>query len=167
MCGLPFAGKSTLARQLAERTGARVVVLDAINGERGLGLDGAAIPPDEWRRTYDEAYRRIAEQLSAGHSVIFDHGNFSRAERDEVRAVGRRARARVRFVYVPVAAEEARRRWLRNRQSHERYDVRDDDFALALRVFESPDEEPDVLRVEDRAAELRWADSPPAQAEAS
>ncbi|HEX9037633.1 MAG TPA: hypothetical protein VF808_11650 [Ktedonobacterales bacterium] len=31
LCGLPFAGKSTLARLLAGRTGARLIVLDAIN----------------------------------------------------------------------------------------------------------------------------------------
>jgi hypothetical protein len=40
LCGLPFAGKSSVARKLATRTGAVLVSLDAINGEYDVGLDG-------------------------------------------------------------------------------------------------------------------------------
>jgi predicted kinase len=138
LCGLPFAGKSTLAAALAGATGAAVVPLDAINHERGLGVDGSAIPPDEWGRTYDEAYRRIVLHLANGKSVIFDHGNFTRSERDQVRAVGARAGANVRFIYVQISEDEARRRLLSNRQTLERYDVRDNDFDLVLRMFEPP-----------------------------
>lgn len=144
-CGLPFAGKSVVAARLAQRTGADVVRLDTINHERGLGLDGAALLPEDWKRTYAEAYRRLAHALASGRSVIFDHANFTRAERERVRAIATEAGARACFVYVPVAAEEARRRLLRNRQTHERYDVRDDDFALVVQHFEPPDDEPDVV----------------------
>jgi predicted kinase len=59
MCGLPFAGKSTVAAALATRIGASIVRLDAINSERGLGVGGDAIPPQEWDRTYAEAYDRL------------------------------------------------------------------------------------------------------------
>ena len=154
MCGLPFAGKSMLAAVLGARTGWPIVRLDAINAERGIGLDSAPITPEQWQSTYAEAYRRLAETLAAGQSVIFDHGSFSRAERDEVRAIGARAGVRVRFIYVPVSPEEARRRWLDNRRTRVRYDVRDDDFAHALRAFEPPDDEPDVLSEEALDAEV-------------
>jgi predicted kinase len=145
LCGLPFAGKSTVAGALARRSGAPVIRLDAINHERGLGLDGSAISWDEWERTYDEAYRRIDRALADGRSVIFDHGNFNRSERDRVREIAKRRQARVVTIYVPVAPDEARRRWLRNRETGERYDVRDEDFELALRMFEPPDAEADVV----------------------
>jgi predicted kinase len=101
LCGLPFAGKSSVAGALARRSGAPVIRLDAINHERGLGLDGSAIPWDEWERTYDEAYRRIDRALADGNSVIFDHGNFNRSERDRVREIGKRHQARVVTIYVP------------------------------------------------------------------
>ena len=55
MCGLPFAGKTTLATALAERFGWQYISLDAINTERGMGLNGRAIEPDEWSETYSEA----------------------------------------------------------------------------------------------------------------
>jgi predicted kinase len=156
MCGLPFAGKSTAARALQSRTNARLVQLDAINAERGLGLDGSAIPEHEWSRTYAEAYRRVAHHLEDGEVVIFDHGNFTRSERDAVREIARRAGSEVRFIYVPANVDEARRRWLANRQTHERYDVRDEDFDLALRMFEPPDAEPDVLPLAALRRELSF-----------
>jgi predicted kinase len=156
MCGLPFAGKSTAARALQSRTKAALVQLDAINAERGLGLDGSAIPEHEWSRTYAEAYRRVAHHLGNGQVVIFDHGNFTRRERDEVRDTARRTGSDVRFVYVSVSAEEARSRWLQNRETHQRYDVRDEDFDIAVRIFEPPDGETDVVTLETLQRELTF-----------
>jgi predicted kinase len=145
-----------VAGQLARLTGAIVIRLDAINHEFGIGLEGAEISADEWQRTYDEAYRRIAQQLVAGVSVIFDHGNFSRAERDQVRVIGARAGAQVQFMYVPVSRDEARGRLLVNRQTSARHDVRDDNFEQAVSIFEPPDSEPDVLNVQHPGPDLGW-----------
>jgi hypothetical protein len=44
LCGLPFAGKSTVARQLAAELGAPIVRLDDINAERGLGRVSSRLP---------------------------------------------------------------------------------------------------------------------------
>jgi len=71
-------------------------------------------------------------------------------------AIGARAGARVRLVYVPIPADLAHRRLLVNRQTRERYDVRDDDFELAVGSFQPPDGEPDVLDIEQLGAELAW-----------
>ena len=148
LCGLPFAGKSTLARALAAHTAASLVVLDAINHERGLGLAGWTISADDWRRTYAEAYRQISTHLAGGRSVIFDHANLTRAERDQVRAIGQRAGAQVQFLYVAVSEAVVRQRWRTNRQTGERYDVPDEMFELAMRAFQAPDGELDVLKIE-------------------
>lgn len=161
-CGLPFAGKSTAARALSSRMAVSIVELDAINSERGVGLNGSIIEQADWDRTYAEAYRRLSEYLAQGQTVIFDHGNFSRGEREAVREIARSAGAGVCFVYVRVSEEEARGRWLRNRETHERYDVRDDNFALALRLFDPPDEEPDVLELDQLDEHLSGAAAEPA-----
>jgi len=86
--------------------------------------------------------------------VIFDHGDFSRAERDQVRAIGARDAANVRFMYVQITEDEARRRLLNNRQSLQRYDVRDDDFELVLRIFQPPVDEVQVEVIQDLETEL-------------
>ncbi len=44
LCGLPFAGKTTLARTLAQHLDLPRVSIDEINGERGLGFDNITLP---------------------------------------------------------------------------------------------------------------------------
>jgi hypothetical protein len=50
MCGVPFAGKTTLARAIAVQCGWQYISLDMVNTERGVGMDGQLIPLHEWER---------------------------------------------------------------------------------------------------------------------
>ena len=68
-----------------------------------------------------------------------------------VREIARAAGAHVRFIYRRITVDEARRRLLRNRESHDRHDVRDDNFELALAMFDPPDHEPDVVDSVERS----------------
>lgn len=146
LCGLPFAGKSTLARAMAAQDGLTIVAIDAINDERGLGIDAAPISPEEWDGTYAEAFHRLDATLAAGESVIFDAASFTRAQRDDLRRVAARHGARARVLWVDVPQAVATERWRRNRETGERYDVRDEDFAQVVERFEPPTPDEDVLR---------------------
>jgi len=146
MCGLSFAGKTTLARTLASHYGWHYLSLDLVNTERGVGLDGNAISPQEWTLTYTEAYRRMQEALRAGHSVVYDETNFLRAQRDQLRSIAARYQAEPYVLYVATSEAEARRRWQHNRITRQRGDVRDDDFALVVERFEPPTADERVLR---------------------
>lgn len=141
LCGLPFAGKSTLAAAV----GAELVSLDAINTARGVGLAGRAISPAEWAASYAEADRRIGQALSVGRSVVSDAAHFTRAERDHTRTIAHRYGAATCLLYLPISPHEAHRRWLANRVRRSRPDVRDEDFWPVVTHFEPPDDEPDVL----------------------
>ena len=116
--------------------------LDSINTERGLGIDAAPIATMEWAETYQLAYARAEAALSNGQDVIFDATNYSRAQRDILRMNARRQGAQSVVIFVDVPVEECRRRWLVNRDSGDRYDVRDEDFARVVDRFDppSPDE---------------------------
>jgi len=138
LCGLPFAGKTTLARTLVARYGWRAISLDAINGERGLGLAGDPSPPHEWDQTYAEAYRRVSAALGAGETVIYDETNFLKTQRDSLRAIAAACHLPAYVIYLQVSAAEARRRWQQNRLLPQRNDVRDDDFANVVARFEPP-----------------------------
>lgn len=156
MCGLPFAGKSTLAVAIARTFSIPVVSLDAINTARGIGLNGAAIAPDQWAATYAEAYRQLEMHLASGQSAIYDHASLTSQERDAVRAIAARHDAATRVIYVPISSEEAQRRLHANRTTHKRHDVRDDNFALALHSFVPPDGEPDVVRYNATVPPAAW-----------
>jgi len=146
VCGLPFAGKTTLATALVRRLGLAHVSIDGINTERGLGFDDQPISSADWTATYDESYRRVERSLRAGRSVLYDAANFTRSQRDEVRAVAARQGAPATVVHVDVPEAEARRRLRRNRETGERYDVRDDDFANVVRNFEPPHPDEQAIR---------------------
>lgn len=145
MCGLSFAGKSTLAKALAERFGFAAVNIDAINTRRGVGLSGEKIAQDDWDKTYAEGFEELEMHLREGRSVLFDDANFSRAQRDYVRALAAKYNVATWVIYVDISAAEARDRLLRNRKTHQRYDVRDDDFAYGVTNFEPPTSDEHVL----------------------
>ena len=67
LCGLAFAGKSTLAAAMARRLGVAVVSLDEINAARGLH-GGTGIPVEEWAATHQRAFREIESALKSGSS---------------------------------------------------------------------------------------------------
>ncbi len=138
MCGLPFAGKSTLARALAKRLGAVHLETDAINMERGLGTNGKAITTREWAATYREAYRRAEVLLREGHTVVYDAVNYRRVQRDQLRRIARRCDATAQVIWVTTSADQARQRLEVNRVQQTRFDVRDEDFAEVASRFEPP-----------------------------
>lgn len=156
LCGLSFAGKSTLARALAARLDIPCVAIDAINTERGVGLDAAPISPDEWAATYAEVYQRISGYLSAGKSAIFDAVNFTREQRDEVREIAENCGAAVCLIYLAVPPELAIMRWQHNRLSGERHDVTDDNYALVRDGFELPAAEEGALVYDGSQALDDW-----------
>lgn len=145
MCGLPFAGKSTLARALAAHLGAVHLETDTINTERGLGVNGAAITACEWAATYREAYRRLEGLLSAGNTVVYDAVNYRRVQRDQLQRIAQRCGVATQVIFVTTPAERARQRLEGNRVEVVRFDVRDDDFAEVASRFEPPTADEHVL----------------------
>jgi predicted kinase len=156
LCGLPFAGKSTLAQVLADQTDARLIALDAINSERGLGLDGNPISPRQWDMTYAMAYQRVEVTLAARFSVVYDETNFLRSQRDAVRAIAGRVGATVRLIWVTTPEAIGRARWLANRQTGARFDVRDEDFTYVATRFEEPEPDEDALRYDGVQPPEEW-----------
>ena len=113
VCGLPYAGKSRLSSDLVNALPNAVHIdIDDINAERGLGLDGEAVPMTEWSITYQVAYDRIDLALAGGEVVVFDAGNHSRAQRDVLRMRARSAGAQSGVIFVNMSVEDSRSRWL-------------------------------------------------------
>jgi predicted kinase len=105
-CGLPGAGKTTLARQLAADRGALRLTQD-----EWLWALGTTPWDESTREKLDHQLWRLAQELlRLGLSVVLDFGLWARIERDEFRSTARRIGVYVELHYLDVPSEELWRR---------------------------------------------------------
>jgi predicted kinase len=105
-CGLPGAGKTTLARQLAADR--RAVCLTKDQWLTALGSSPWDTPTRE--RVEHELWHLAQEILRLGLSVVLDFGLWARIERDEMRSVAREIGVGVELHYLEVPTDELWRR---------------------------------------------------------
>lgn len=77
MVGIPGSGKSTIANQIPN---AVVISSDAIRKE----LYGAEEIQGNGKQVFDLVYKRIREELTKGHDVVFDATNLTTWARNAV-----------------------------------------------------------------------------------
>ena len=147
-CGLPGAGKTELARQLAADRGAVRLTKD-----EWLWALGSSPWDQPTREKVERELWRLAQQiLRLGVSVVLDFGLWTRTERDEMRSAARGLGAGVELHFLDVGPDELWRR-LQSRNSEPPWDthpIRRADLDGWLATFQAPD-----------AAELALFDSPP------
>lgn len=146
-CGLPGAGKTVLARQLAADRGAVRLTKD----EWLTALGSSPWDTQARERVERELWRLAQEILRLGLSVVLDFGLWPRSERDELRTTARALGVGVELHYLDVPAEELWRR-IDARNSQPPWDsepIRRDDLDRWVRAFQAPD-----------AAELALFDPP-------
>ncbi|MET9852469.1 ATP-binding protein [Streptomyces sp. NPDC006450] len=106
LCGLPGAGKTTLAKRLVQELSA--VRLCPDEWLAGMGLD---LFDNEARERVERCLWQHAQALlAAGAVVILENGFWERTERDEKRLLARAAGAAVELHHLQVPIEELERR---------------------------------------------------------
>ncbi len=160
-CGLPGAGKSVVARMLAQALPARLLRTDVVRREL---FPVRRYTQEEIRQVYQELLNRAEALLQQGESVVLD-GTFSQEEwREAARALAERVGAR--FALVEVTSPEDQ---VRQRLAARRGDASEADFAVyrALRQRFQPIQGPHLVvdnsgslaelarQVQELAAQLR------------
>lgn len=121
MQGLPGSGKSTVARGLAEMSGAVIIESDAIRAKLGLALPDVFEPDaNDWEADTWRVFHRIVREMAAlmlaqRKDVIYDATNCSQIAIDQLEQLAWHEGARLTFhpVAVPSTVEWLRRLALR------------------------------------------------------
>lgn len=147
-CGLPGAGKTTLAKRIArERPAVRLTKDEWL---WALGSTPWDRPTNE--KIEQELWRLAREILGLGLSVVLDFGLWARVERDEMRTVARDLGVGVELHYLEVSPHELWRR-IEDRNSAPPWvtaPISLADLEQWLALFQAPD-----------PAELALFDAPP------
>ena len=147
LCGIPFSGKTTLAKAIEKEMGYVRVDLDEVKFEMyskdALDVD---LKQEDWDRVYQEMYKRIESLLRQGKTVIHDTGNFTRHERTLVKQIAEKVGGvEIYTIFVDTPYEIARQRLLTNRRKGKRFDVSDKDFETTVREMETPGQDENTL----------------------
>ncbi|MFB4286220.1 AAA family ATPase [Nonomuraea sp. ATR24] len=106
LCGLPGAGKTTLARRLAREIPAVRLCPDEWLADLGVDLFDEAV-----RERLERRFSRHAEELlRLGQTVVLEFGFWTRAEREEKRLRARALGVPVELRYLAAPLDELCRR---------------------------------------------------------
>src|SRR5713226_2922521 len=106
MCGLCFAGKTSIASEIASTLGYIHLDVDEIYLEKlALAAGTGQITGGVWDKAFEECFRRSGLFLTDEKTVVYDGANASLVERDEIRDFARRYNAGSLVIYVDVPEE--------------------------------------------------------------
>lgn len=137
MCGLPGAGKTTVAQRLAE-------ALPAIRlcPDEWLSALGVDLRDEETRDRLERQFWLLTQELlRQGQSVILESGFWLRADRDEKREGAHALGAAVELRYLPAPLDELHRR-LRAREAAVAWPttpITREELEMWATFFEPPD----------------------------
>ena len=140
ICGLPFAGKSVLARSLSHELGIRLLSYDfeIYLPHRHLVPPGSSVAAG-YDFVQDIARRQIGAVLAAGESLIYDDLLLQRDDRRKLAGVAHHHQADLVLVYLdtPLAVIDERRE--ENARTRTRHSVPEGEMQLDASLLEPPD----------------------------
>jgi len=136
LCGLPFSGKTTLAKAIAGHTSARYVGFDELWAELNEILDPGMDKADEWEFIRRVAAKRIKKSLKKQISVVYDELNVRYEHRETLRDIARECGAYPIVVLCNTPSSLIAEREESNRNSQERHDVENKNFETAVAQFQ-------------------------------
>lgn len=143
--GMPFSGKTTLAKTLVDYLHASYISLDEINESRGL-FGGEGIPVEEWETTHSIAMQQLHSLMESQQDIVLDDTSCFRRLRDRYRDFGAKQSYQTVITYLDIPISELRRRMEENTKTQVRHGVRQDIVDEMAKTFELPQPDEIVIK---------------------
>lgn len=145
--GYPGAGKTTVAKVLAEETGAVHLWADH---ERHKMFEKPTHSTSESRKLYDRLNEWTEQLLSEGRSVIFDTNFNFYADRQKLREIAVRQGADALVIWMNTPEATARQRAVSSDAIRNGYEVSmsEEKFNEIVRKLEPPREDEKVIKID-------------------
>jgi len=145
LTGLPFSGKSTLAKQLAEALQMKVLSYDHDIYEHYKDtVPAGTSKAEEFDRVQAIAREHLRALLERGESVIYDDLNLEESDRQKVQEVVHACHARSVIIYANTPLDVIQRRREANNTTHGREHIRESTMQLDISLFQPPHPEESV-----------------------
>ena len=145
MVGVGFSGKSTLAKQIVEYKNAVLVSQDDLWFEKEKEWDLSLDSDEDWDRVLQISKQRVRENLAEGESVVFDHVNLRHNHREELINMAKSYNARAVIIYLDTPIDIQKERQIKNKETKERHDVKQEELDDAIKELEIPEESENVF----------------------
>ena len=137
LCGMPFSGKTTIGKYVAQYLDISYISLDKINEARGL-LGGEGIPVKEWEKTHYLAMKQLKNLMPSHHDVILDDTNCFRWLRDRFRNLATQYDYETTLIHLDLPHAEIEKRIADNNQIRTRNKVKPEIIEQMNQTFEPP-----------------------------
>ena len=147
LIGYPGAGKTTVAKIIADATGAVHVWADA---ERHKIFSKPTHSQAESLELYDRLNRRAGELLAAGKSVVYDTNFNFFADRQKMRDIATRNGAETVLLWITLPKQIAKQRAVNSGRSRNGYEVSmtDEQFESIVAKLEPPSENEKYIKID-------------------
>ena len=137
MCGLPFSGKSTLAKKIAEHTNSKLISFDEVwvAKEKELGISKDV---EGWKLIREEAHREVIKTLEEDMSVVYDDTNIRFEHREKLRSIAKDLNTQYLVVYMDTPLNIIRERRAANKSTKERHEVDLENLKSVINQLQVP-----------------------------
>src|SRR3989344_900717 len=111
LVGLPYSGKTTLARELERQLGFAHINIDQLKFDRGYNDVGDDDVPDKvWEEIFNHADKLILTYLNQGKNIANEYAWITKEWRDRARKVAKDAGFETKVIYINLPEDVIRKR---------------------------------------------------------
>lgn len=150
LCGLPYAGKTYVSREIIAATNCVYVSIDVILERLGYDWESDALPDSVgWEKVFRLSYEETAQALRSGRSVLYDSTNHTMISRNALRQVASESATSSCVVFIDVSPQVVRERWEENKRTHQRFVLSKELLEQTIQTLEKPTAEENVIVIQN------------------